>query len=40
MTTLKILNSAPSVDSIYKERNRLKNERNQIQNNIKKTINS
>lgn len=31
-------NVVPCVDSIYKERNRLKNEKNAIQNNIKKTI--
>ena len=35
-----LTNSTPSVDTINKERNRLKQEQNQIQYNIKKTINS
>ena len=35
-----LTSSTPSVDAINKERNRLKEEKNQIQNNIKKTINT
>lgn len=35
-----LTNPTPNIDTIYKERNRLKQEQTQIQNNIKKTINS
>ena len=40
MNVLTTSSNAPCVDNIYKERNRLKQEREQIQNNIRKTINS
>lgn len=40
MTMLTIPNSTPCVDNIYKERNRLKKEREQIQTNIRNAINS
>ena len=35
-----LTNSTPNIDTIYKERNRLKQEQTQVQLNIKKTINS